>query len=527
MLTQALVAAENANRAKSSFLSNMSHEMRTPMNAIIGMTLIAKTSADAERKNYCLQKIEDASSHLLGVINDILDMSKIEANKFELSPAEFSFEKMLQKTVNVINFRVDEKRQTFHVRLDRSVPKTLIGDDQRLAQVITNLLSNAVKFTPENGTILLDARMESEAGGACVIRVDVTDTGIGVSEEQQKRLFSSFQQADSGISRKFGGTGLGLAISKNIVEMMNGRIWIESEPGKGSKFAFTVELRRGAENAEAGRARPLGEGVGWDSLRALVVDDASEIREYFAEIASRLGFSCDVAASGRDALRMIEANGQYDMYFVDWKMPGMDGIELSKQIRPQRKDKSVVIMISSTEWSAIEDDARGAGVNSFLPKPLFPSAIADCVSEYLGVGGAQPEQGALPDMGAKFAGRRLLLAEDMEINREILMSLLEPTELAIECAENGREAVEMFAARPGGFDMIFMDVQMPEMDGYEATRRIRALPAPEASTIPIVAMTANVFREDVEKCLECGMNAHVGKPIDLEEVLDRLAQYLA
>jgi CheY-like chemotaxis protein len=328
--------------------------------------------------------------HLLGLINDILDMSKIEANKLELSPVSFDFEKTLQKAVNVVNFRVDEKRQNFAVYIDKNIPRTLIGDDQRLTQVITNLLGNAVKFTPESGSIRLGARLLGEEEGVCTLQIEVADTGIGISEEQRSRLFVSFEQAEKNTTRKFGGTGLGLAISKRIVEMMGGGIWVESELGKGSTFAFTVRMERSAD----------------------------ECRDFPAEEA-----------------------------------------------RPEE-----------------------AGV---------------------------------------FRGCRLLLAEDMEINREIVLSLLDTTALEIDCAENGAEAVKLYSDAPDRYNVIFMDVLMPEMDGYEATRRIRALDAPEAKKVPIVAMTANVFREDVEKCFEAGMNDHLGKPLDFDEVLSKLRKYLS
>jgi len=514
--------AEHANRAKSDFLSNMSHEMRTPMNAIIGMTAIGKTAVDMEGKDYSLNKIEDASTHLLGVINDILDMSKIEANKFDLSPTEFSFEKMLQKVVNVINFRVDEKQQDFTVQIDRNIPDALIGDDQRLAQVITNLLSNAVKFTPEHGSIRLDTHLLKEEDGICTLQIEVTDSGIGIDKEQQSKLFHSFVQAENSTSRKFGGTGLGLAISKQIVEMMGGRIWIESEFGQGSQFIFTIQVERGEEIKHS----LLDSEVNWSNIRVLMVDDSTEIREYFADIAERYGIRCDTAPGGREALECIEKNGFYDVYFVDWKMPGMDGIELSRKIKEGASGKSVVIMISATEWSVIENDAKSAGVDKFLPKPLFPSDIVDCINDCLGTNQILSIEDSPVD-GDCFEGYCLLLVEDVEINREIVLALLEPTLLTIECAENGVEAVKLFSSAPERYDMIFMDVQMPEMDGYEATRNIRSLDNPWAGNIPIIAMTANVFREDIEKCLEAGMNDHVGKPLDFEIVLKKLRKYLS
>ena len=396
VLVETKERAEEATIAKANFLANMSHEIRTPLNAIIGMTAIGKSAAGVERKDYCFSRIEGASSHLLGVINDILDMSKIEANRLELSPIEFVFEDMLQRVINVVSFRVEEKGQRFSVHIDDAIPKTLIGDDQRLAQVIANLTSNAIKFTPENGSINLNAYCLGEEDGAFTIQVELTDTGIGIAPEQQARLFTSFQQAESSTTRKYGGTGLGLVISKSIVEMMDGRIWIESELGQGSTFAFTVKLEQGATG--------------------VVPEDL--------------------------------------------------------------------------------------GAERFEPQ-------VDPIESHV-----------------SFAGSRILLAEDIEINREIVLTLLEPALAEIDCAENGAEALRMFSEAPHKYDIILMDVQMPEMDGYEATRRIRSLEDQRAKDIPIVAMTANVFREDIERCLEAGMNAHVGKPLDFDKVLEVLKQYL-
>jgi signal transduction histidine kinase/DNA-binding response OmpR family regulator/PAS domain-containing protein len=523
--TQNLIAAReaalNTSKAKSDFLSNMSHELRTPINAVVGMTLIGKSADDIKKKDVAFDKIEIASAHLLGVINDVLDMSKIEANKFELSPESFLFEKMLQKVVGVVNFRVEEKHQDFFVHIDENIPGTLFGDEQRLAQVITNLLSNAVKFTPERGSVTLKALLLEEENGICTIQVEVADTGIGISAEQQIRLFNPFEQAENKTSRKFGGTGLGLAISKRIVEMMDGRIWVDSELGKGATFSFTVKVRRGEEE----HLRHLRPCANWKNIRVLAVDDAPEIRDYFAEVSRTLEFACDTAASGEDACALMGGGCAYDIYFVDWRMPGMDGIELARRIKKHGAEKSVVIMISSTEWSVIEEAAKEAGVSKFLPKPLFPSMIANCITECLGMNSLPEEEGKTDTM-EDFSGCHILLAEDVEINREIVLALLEPMNLAIDCAENGVEAVKMFSAAPRKYSMIFMDVQMPEMDGYEATRRIRALEDPYAKEVPIVALTANAFQEDVEKCLRAGMNAHVGKPLDFGEVVEYLRKYL-
>jgi signal transduction histidine kinase/CheY-like chemotaxis protein len=514
--------AESASRAKGDFLSHMSHEMRTPMNAIIGMTAIGKAASDIERKNYAFKKVEDASTHLLGVINDILDMSKIEANKLELSSVDFNFEKMLQKVVDVINFRVEAKGQKLHVVIDKLIPSRLIGDDQRLTQVLTNLLFNAVKFTPEGGSIRLDTHFLGEENGLCTIQIKVTDTGIGISPEQQAQLFSSFQQADSNTTRKFGGTGLGLAISKRIVEMMGGKIEIESELGKGATFSCIIHVEHGGGE----RHSLLDPGVNWSNIRVIAVDDDPDILEYFVELTRRLGISCDIATSGEEMVVQLEQNQFYDIYFVDWKMPGMNGIELAQKIKNRHQGNSVVTMISATEWSVIADDARAAGVDKFLPKPLFPSAIADCINECIGTAALPAEDEIQSSGDDSFAGYHLLLAEDVEINREILLALLEPAELTIDCAENGAEALRLFTENPERYNIIFMDVQMPEMDGLEATRRIRALDSPAARAIPIIAMTANVFREDKEKCREAGMNDHLGKPLDMEDVFAKLRKYL-
>jgi signal transduction histidine kinase/CheY-like chemotaxis protein len=512
------------SRHKSAFLANMSHEIRTPMNAIIGMITIGKSAQDTERKDYCFTKIEDAANHLLGVINDILDMSKIEANKFELSLDEFHFEKMLRRVFNVVNFRIEEKRQLFSVHVDQSIPRILISDDQRLAQVIANLLGNAIKFTPEQGNIVLAARLLSEEDGLCTVQISVTDTGIGITPEQQTRLFQSFEQAESSTTRKYGGTGLGLAISKSIVEMMGGKIWIQSEPGSGSTFTFTFQAKRGV----GGRAGLLADDVNLSNVRILAVDDDPEVLAYTRDVAHSFGVTCDTTTSGEEALALVEKNGPYHIYFVDWKMPGMDGIMLSRELKARTSvdSESVVIMISSAEWSTVAEEAKKAGVDKFLSKPLFPSAIAEIISECLGVDKKQAEKAQAADIANIFAKRHILLAEDVEINREIVLALLEPTQLDIDCAENGAEAVRKFTEAPDKYDMIFMDVQMPEMDGYEATRHIRALNVPKALTIPIVAMTANVFREDIERCLEAGMNSHVGKPLDFNEILEKLNEYL-
>jgi len=510
--------AEQANRAKSTFLSNMSHEIRTPMNAVIGMASIGVTAPNIEKKDYALNKIQNASKHLLGVINDILDMSKIEANKFSLFVIEFVFEKMLQRVVDVINFRADEKKQKLSVHIDPAIPHTLIGDDQRLAQVITNLLTNAVKFTPDGGSIHMDIKILSEKNSIYTLLIAISDTGIGISAEQKSRLFNSFEQAESSTSRKYGGTGLGLVISKSIIEMMDGSIWVDSELGKGATFSFTVCLAR----CTGEEKRLLATEFNQETMRLLAVDDDPSVLTFFEEAANQLGIICDTALSGEEALLLIAKNGPYNMYFIDWVMPEMNGVELVRIMNEKHIDNLAIIMISATDWSIIQEKAREVGITRFIPKPLFMSSIADCINECLSTQ-AQKQQ---TEVIKTYKGHSILLAEDVDINREIVLALLEPTELDIDCATNGTEAVKAFLENPLKYGMIFMDIQMPEMDGFSATRVIRSSNVERAADIPIIAMTANVFKEDIEKCLASGMNGHIGKPLVLEEIAGALEKYL-
>ena len=516
--------AEQASEAKSNFLSTMSHEIRTPMNAIIGMTSIAQGSADIDKKDYCLTKISEASTHLLGVINDILDMSKIEANKLELAPVSFNFEKMLIKVTDVAMFRVGEKKQVFTVTLDDAIPPRIIADEQRLSQVITNLLSNAVKFTPEGGAINLCASKVGEKDGLFTVQVEVRDSGIGISDEQKSRLFQSFAQADGSISRKFGGTGLGLAISRRIIEMMGGRIWVESEPDKGASFIFTIQVKESDEKVPDESVRTYS----GKHIKVLAVDDAEEVLEFFLHAAHTLGVECHVASSAVEAEALLDQAGDepYDIAFVDWLMPGVMGTEFTRHVKGAIA-APVVVMISSTDWNDIQDEANNAGVDKFLPKPLFVSTLGSCLEDFFGQNADSRKARPSLTEGHNFAGKEILLAEDVAINREIVLALLEPTGVSITCAEDGNVAYAVFSASPNRFDMIFMDVQMPNKDGIEVTREIRAMDDPWARDIPIVAMTANVFREDIERCMDAGMNDHVGKPLQMEAVLDMLQTYLS
>jgi len=521
-MAQLEAEAKASSSAKSDFLANMSHEIRTPMNAIIGMTAVGKASNDVGRMRHSLDKIEDASVHLLGIINDVLDLSKIESGKLALSESAFSFEKMLQRVVNVISFRVDEKNQKFSLYIDREIPAVLIGDDHRLAQIITNLMSNAVKFTPVEGTVKLNAYLTKENDKECEIRIDVVDSGIGISPEQQARLFRPYEQAETETSRRFGGTGLGLSISKSIVEMMGGRIWVESELEKGATFSFTATVKRGDPASTVS-----GRETNWKNLRILAVDDDAGILGYMKRFVENAGAFCETATCGMDALELVRNSGGYDIYFIDWKLTDIDALQLTKALRAIDPDQLnvVVAMISTIGWDDIEEEAKQAGVAKLLPKPLFPSAIADIINDFLGMVRQEIIE-AIEKIPVSFEGKRILLAEDIDINREIVQTLLEPTHVEIDCVADGSDAVRLFRESPDDYDLILMDIQMPKMDGYEATQAIRALGSEKAETIPIIAMTAHVFREDIDRCLAAGMNAHVGKPLDIRELIDKLQFYL-
>ena len=514
-----------ASQAKSEFLSRMSHEIRTPLNAIIGMINIGMSTDDVEKKDYCFSRADNASKHLLGIINDILDMSKIEADKFELSYNKFDFEQMLVNVTNVVNVRAEEKRQNLVIKLNKNIPAYITGDELRLSQVIANLLTNAIKFSPENGTIKLAVETTEGNGDEVTLKFEVVDNGIGISPEQQERLFTSFNQADADISQKFGGTGLGLAISKRIVELMDGKIWVESELGKGAKFIFTIKVKK----ADGKVHTTLSETINRENLRILAVDDAEDVREYFTNCMEAHNLPCDVANGGPQAIHMIKNAGDkpYNIFFVDWQMPDMNGIELTKKIKEINGDNSVVTMISLTDWNTIEKEAVSAGVKSFIPKPLFPSALINVINECLGV---EPKKVQSKNESLKrrhdYSEHTILIAEDVEINREIMSAILEETGISVDFAEDGKLAVLRFSEAPEKYSLILMDVNMPEMDGYAATRAIRALDFIQAKNIPIIAMTSNVFKEDIEKCLESGMNDHTGKPIDTDALFGLLDKYL-
>ena len=522
-LIRAKELAELSSRAKTNFLSRMSHEMRTPMNAIIGMTTIARDSADPEKIINCLAKINEASVHLLGVINDILDMSKIETGKFDIVIQEFDFEKMLKRVCGMMDFKLKEKKLNFIVRVDLNIPPRIIADEQRLAQVLINLLANAVKFTSPGGTIIFAVKIVAVEGDLYTLRFNVIDSGIGISSEQIGRLFLPFEQADGGTARKFGGTGLGLPVSKNIVELMGGKIWVESEQEKGSDFAFEVTVERGKTQGSAPSAPPR------ENPRILVIDEAGDVLDFFREYAAYFQIPCETVSGESDFLRLIKnsGDGSFDFIFVDWRAAAAGFVSIEKLREAFGRDASVII-ISQTEWETIKTDALAAGADGFISKPLFSSTITETIGRCLET---EKTSDGWDDIIGVFAGKSALLADDVEINQEIVLSLLEKTGIAVDCAGNGAEAVKLFQTNPAKYDVILMDIHMPETDGYEAVRQIRAFESaaknPEKPRgIPVIAMTANVFQDDIEKCLAAGMNGHIGKPVELDTLIALLREYL-
>ncbi|MBO5999427.1 MAG: response regulator [Lachnospiraceae bacterium] len=513
VLNDALAAAEEANRAKTAFLSNMSHEIRTPMNAIIGLDSIALNDPEiSDKTRGYLEQIGTSAEHLLGLINDILDMSRIEAGRFTLKNEEFSFRKLLEAVNTMFSSQCTEKGLDYQCYINGQIDDYYIGDGMKLRQVLINILGNAVKFTPAGGRVELNVEQKARYEGKTVLQFRILDTGIGMSEDFLPHIFDSFSQEDPSATNSFGSSGLGMAITKNIVEMMNGTIQVESEKDKGSVFTVTVTLM------EADR-REGGDGLSEilpEEMSVLIVDDDPVACEHAGLVLEKAGIASQSAVSGEEAVEMIRLRhirrDPYNLILIDWQMPGMDGVETARQIREIIGDESAIIILTAYRWDDILEDALKAGVDSFLPKPLFAASVLEEFRSAMNRRAADADKPA-----ADLTGKHILLAEDVQVNAEIMEMVLKMRQMEVDLAVNGKEAVDMFASHPEGYyDAVLMDMRMPEMDGLEATRTIRRMDREDARTIPIIALTANAFDEDVQRSLQAGLNAHLSKPVQPE-----------
>ncbi|MCI8512067.1 MAG: response regulator [Lachnospiraceae bacterium] len=523
-LDQVRQEAVNANNAKSEFLSNMSHDIRTPMNAIVGMTAIASANLhDTKQVENCLKKITMSSKHLLGLINDVLDMSKIESGKLTLSMEQLSLREVIASMVTIIQPQVNAKKQKFDVFIHDIFTEDVCCDSIRLNQVLINLLGNSVKFTPDGGSIQLSLYEEESPNGDDFIRIHllVEDNGIGMTPEFQKKIFESFSRADNKRVRKTEGSGLGMAITKYIVDAMGGTITVQSALGEGSTFHVTLDLQK-AQVQENSMLLP--------DCRMLVVDDDAQLCESTIAALASIGLHADWALNAHNALKMIEEQHRnqdaYQLILVDWKMPEMDGISLTREIRRRYGNEFPILLISAYDWADMGEDAKEAGVSGFISKPLFRSTLFYGLKPFLLEEAQQPSL-QKQEYEDDFTGRRILLAEDNDLNWEIANELLSSLGFSLDWAENGQLCLNLFnASAPGYYDAILMDIRMPVMSGYEATRAIRALDREDAKTIPIIAMTADAFSEDIKHCLDAGMNAHIAKPIDVRDVARQLKKYM-
>ena len=523
-LDEARQEALEANHAKSEFLSNMSHDIRTPMNAIVGMTAIATAHIDdIDQVKNCLRKITLSGRHLLGLINDVLDMSKIESGKMTLTSEMISLREVVEGVVSIVQTQMKSKQQNFNIHISNILFEDVYCDSVRLNQVLLNLLSNSVKYTQEGGTIQLSLYQEEQPSpkGEEFVRthIIVKDNGIGMTEDFLKHIFDSYSRADSKRVQKTEGAGLGMAITKYIVDAMEGEITVQSQPQKGTEFHLVLDMEK-AELQEVDMILPP-----W---KMLVVDDDETLCRTVVEMLDSIGIQSDWTLSGQKAVDMVTKHHQmrddYQIVLLDWKLPDMDGLQVAKQIRRIVDSDISVILISAYDWSDFEEEARNAGINGFIAKPLFKSTLFHGLRKHIEVDEVPADSGADVD----FSGCRALVAEDNEINWEILKELLSDMGMELDWAENGQICADKFqSSEQGYYDLIFMDVRMPVMNGYEATETIRGFDRPDAGTIPIIAMTADAFSEDIKRCLDSGMNAHTAKPINLEEVKSLMKKYIS
>ncbi len=522
-LAEALDAAEQANRAKTAFLSSMSHEIRTPMNAIIGLDSLAlrDDTLPASTRDY-LEKIGGSARHLLGLINDILDMSRIESGRLVIRKEEFSFSGMLEQINTMVMSQCAEKGLKYECRIIGGVSDYYIGDDMKLKQVLINILSNAIKFTDTPGSVTLTVERTANYKKQSTLRFAIKDTGIGMEQAFIPKIFDAFTQENSSRNNKYGSTGLGMAITKSIVELMNGTISVTSQKGVGTEFTVVITLTNSERQSASTSYMNPGD------MRILVVDDSEIDAEHARIVLDEAGIKADTCLSGQEALHMLEVqhtkHEPYNLVLLDWKMPEMDGLEVAREIRKRYDKTTTVIILTAFNWDDIMDEALHAGVDSFLAKPLFSSNVMD---EFERIARRNNMSLYREKKRAALNGRRILLAEDVMINAEIMKEIIGMREALIDHAENGRIALDMFAqSEIGHYSAILMDVRMPEMDGLEATAAIRALPRADAKTVPIIAMTANAFDEDVQRSLQVGMNAHLSKPIEPERLFETLEELI-